>query len=68
MPKLYEAPDRLIINFTLSEDTDTILFKKPWEKFEILGRVVGYFKNHSLAFENFVKYLQKECKKYVKLL
>ncbi|MCH3866689.1 hypothetical protein OLQ20_07470 [Campylobacter jejuni] len=27
MPKLYETPDGLIINFTLSEDTDTILFK-----------------------------------------
>lgn len=35
MPKLYETPDGLIINFTLSEDTDTILFKKPWENFEL---------------------------------
>ncbi|HEB9986998.1 TPA: hypothetical protein RZM11_001729, partial [Campylobacter jejuni] len=34
MPKLDETPDGLIINFTLSEDTDTILFKKPWENFE----------------------------------
>lgn len=29
------TPDGLIINFTLSEDTDTILFKKPWENFEL---------------------------------
>lgn len=35
MPKLYETPDGLIINFTLSEDTDTILFKKHWENFEL---------------------------------
>ncbi|MFY4727391.1 hypothetical protein ACOTVF_09410, partial [Campylobacter jejuni] len=35
IPKLYETPDGLIINFTLSEDTDTILFKKPWENFEL---------------------------------
>ncbi|MBR8636228.1 DUF4299 family protein [Campylobacter jejuni] len=35
MPKLYETPDELIINFTLSEDTDTILFKEPWENFEL---------------------------------
>ncbi|HFJ1679974.1 TPA: hypothetical protein ACGTK0_001983, partial [Campylobacter coli] len=27
MPKLYETPDGLIINFTLSEDTDTIFLK-----------------------------------------
>ncbi len=33
MPKLYETPDGLIINFTLSEDTDTILFKKTLGKF-----------------------------------
>ncbi|EFD8041618.1 hypothetical protein HG412_001884 [Campylobacter jejuni] len=31
MPKLYETPDGLIINFTLSE----VLFKKPWENFEL---------------------------------
>ncbi|WP_144667603.1 DUF4299 family protein [Campylobacter jejuni] len=35
MPKLYETPDELIINFTLSEDTDTILFKEPLENFEL---------------------------------
>lgn len=35
MPKLYETPNRAIINFTLSEDTDTILFKEPWENFKL---------------------------------
>lgn len=35
MPKLYETPEGLMVNFTLSEDTDTILFKEPWENFEL---------------------------------
>ncbi|EIV5072336.1 hypothetical protein L8648_001649 [Campylobacter lari] len=35
MPKLYEIPNRAIINFTLSEDTDTILFKEPWKNFKL---------------------------------
>ncbi|WP_279176485.1 hypothetical protein [Campylobacter insulaenigrae] len=35
MPKFYEIPNRAIINFTLSEDTDTILFKEPWENFKL---------------------------------
>ncbi|EEP1957809.1 hypothetical protein [Campylobacter lari] len=35
MPKLYDALDKTIVNFTLSEDTDTILFKEPWENFEL---------------------------------
>ncbi len=35
MPKLYELPNGLMVNFTLSEDTDTILFKEPWENFEL---------------------------------
>ncbi|EAJ5678881.1 hypothetical protein YZ26_08205 [Campylobacter lari] len=35
MPKLYEIPNETIVNFTLSEDTDTILFKEPWENFKL---------------------------------
>lgn len=35
MPKLYDALDKTIVNFTLSEDTDTILFKEPWENFKL---------------------------------
>ena len=35
MPKLYETPEGLMVSFTLSEDTDTILFKEPWENFEL---------------------------------
>ncbi|WP_334093439.1 hypothetical protein [Helicobacter typhlonius] len=35
IPKLYETPEGLMVNFTLSEDTDTILFEEPWENFEL---------------------------------
>lgn len=38
MPKLYETSNGLnglIVNFTFSEDTDTILFKDPLENFKL---------------------------------